>query len=241
MIYSGKERDITAAGEDRRQVSLSFQERRLFYSDSATGTGSRWCFCPSAHSCSSPISTATCLPHCFLIPLLHLILDPLWFSAKGEYENGKDRHRQTGKQTDGSRQTGGRSSLRAPGNHNNRSICGFGYLYAPTLFHTVMTGLYRSSNSTPDVNHLPTSSASSAQPNTPNGNFVPRFDQAPLTTFFVGSEGGANMTPNSKPSRVRRKSAPGSETVKHRRTRSGCFTCRTRRVKVIKKSKPDRS
>lgn len=42
------------------------------------------------------------------------------------------------------------------------------------------------------------------------------------------------MTPNSKPSRVRRKSAPGSETVKHRRTRSGCFTCRTRRVKVTK-------
>lgn len=39
------------------------------------------------------------------------------------------------------------------------------------------------------------------------------------------------MTSNSKPSRVRRKSAPGSETVKHRRTRSGCFTCRTRRVK----------
>lgn len=115
MIYSGKERDITAAGEDRRQVSLSFQERRLFYSDSATGAGSRWCFCPSAHSCSSPISTATCLPHCFLIPLLHLILDPLWFSVKGEYENGKGRHRQTGRQTDGSRQTGGRSSLRAPG------------------------------------------------------------------------------------------------------------------------------
>jgi hypothetical protein len=26
--------------------------------------------------------------------------------------------------------------------------------------------------------------------------------------------------------------APGSKTVKHRRTRSGCFTCRSRRVKV---------
>ncbi|PWW74002.1 hypothetical protein C7212DRAFT_214460 [Tuber magnatum] len=39
------------------------------------------------------------------------------------------------------------------------------------------------------------------------------------------------MTTGTKPSRVRRKSAPGAETVKHRRTRSGCFTCRTRRVK----------
>lgn len=31
--------------------------------------------------------------------------------------------------------------------------------------------------------------------------------------------------------RARRRSAPG-EQVKHRRTRSGCFTCRQRRVKV---------
>ncbi|KAI9865191.1 MAG: hypothetical protein M1813_002511 [Trichoglossum hirsutum] len=35
----------------------------------------------------------------------------------------------------------------------------------------------------------------------------------------------------SKTSRARRKSGPGAEQVKHRRTRSGCFTCRTRRVK----------
>ncbi|KAI9799521.1 MAG: hypothetical protein M1833_004043 [Piccolia ochrophora] len=35
----------------------------------------------------------------------------------------------------------------------------------------------------------------------------------------------------SKQPRVRRKSAGGGEHVKHRRTRSGCFTCRSRRVK----------
>lgn len=36
-----------------------------------------------------------------------------------------------------------------------------------------------------------------------------------------------------KTQRSRRKSAPGSEHIKHRRTRSGCYTCRSRRVKVL--------
>lgn len=31
----------------------------------------------------------------------------------------------------------------------------------------------------------------------------------------------------------RRKSTPGVDHVKHRRTRSGCYTCRSRRVKVF--------
>ena len=35
-----------------------------------------------------------------------------------------------------------------------------------------------------------------------------------------------------KSQRSRRKSAPGLDHVKHRRTRSGCYTCRNRRVKV---------
>lgn len=38
--------------------------------------------------------------------------------------------------------------------------------------------------------------------------------------------------PKSQNSRSRRKSAPGIDHVKHRRTRSGCYTCRSRRVKV---------
>jgi hypothetical protein len=39
-----------------------------------------------------------------------------------------------------------------------------------------------------------------------------------------------------KPNRNRRKSSQGSEHTKHRRTRSGCYTCRSRRVKVVKPS-----
>lgn len=35
-----------------------------------------------------------------------------------------------------------------------------------------------------------------------------------------------------KSQRNRRKSAPGLDHIKHRRTRSGCYTCRNRRVKV---------
>ena len=54
-------------------------------------------------------------------------------------------------------------------------------------------------------------------------------DQPSLTTFFVGS--GDKMA-TAKPPRVRRKSSTGLDQVKHRRTRSGCFTCRMRRVKV---------
>jgi len=39
-----------------------------------------------------------------------------------------------------------------------------------------------------------------------------------------------------KSQRSRRKSAPGLDHIKHRRTRSGCYTCRSRRVKVRKRS-----
>lgn len=37
-----------------------------------------------------------------------------------------------------------------------------------------------------------------------------------------------------KAQRSRRKSAPGLDHIKHRRTRSGCYTCRSRRVKVTR-------
>lgn len=36
-----------------------------------------------------------------------------------------------------------------------------------------------------------------------------------------------------KPTSNRRKSEKGPEHTKHRRTRSGCYTCRSRRVKVF--------
>ena len=38
--------------------------------------------------------------------------------------------------------------------------------------------------------------------------------------------------PKPANSRSRKKSTPGLDHVKHRRTRSGCYTCRSRRVKV---------
>lgn len=52
-------------------------------------------------------------------------------------------------------------------------------------------------------------------------------------TYYTGfTEPIIQYQPPSKSHRSRRKSAPGSEhVVKHRRTRSGCFTCRARRVK----------
>ncbi|KAI0022704.1 hypothetical protein F4780DRAFT_163590 [Xylariomycetidae sp. FL0641] len=39
------------------------------------------------------------------------------------------------------------------------------------------------------------------------------------------------QAPRAPGNRTRKKSTPGMDTVKHRRTRSGCYTCRSRRVK----------
>lgn len=45
-----------------------------------------------------------------------------------------------------------------------------------------------------------------------------------------------SFIPNTHgPSRQRRRPPLGSEHVKHRRTRSGCYTCRQRRVKVCQR------
>lgn len=51
--------------------------------------------------------------------------------------------------------------------------------------------------------------------------------------YFTGFPDPAMFqTPKSQSSRSRKKSIPGMDHVKHRRTRSGCYTCRSRRVKV---------
>jgi hypothetical protein len=55
--------------------------------------------------------------------------------------------------------------------------------------------------------------------------------------YLFGVQDSAMLAP--KGSRYRRKSAQGSEHVKHRRTRSGCYTCRSRRVKVSTRPPPD--
>ncbi|RPA87502.1 hypothetical protein BJ508DRAFT_320515 [Ascobolus immersus RN42] len=62
----------------------------------------------------------------------------------------------------------------------------------------------------------------------PNSAISPHTPFDNMTQYFSpASDSGMS----SKGSRARRKSSSGSEQVKHRRTRSGCFTCRTRRVK----------
>lgn len=58
--------------------------------------------------------------------------------------------------------------------------------------------------------------------------------EAPHTAIYFPAGRDPIMYDASKP-KGRKKSAnvtSGSETIKHRRTRSGCFTCRSRRVKV---------
>jgi hypothetical protein len=48
--------------------------------------------------------------------------------------------------------------------------------------------------------------------------------------YLFGVQDQAMIAPKSN--RNRRKSSQGAEHTKHRRTRSGCYTCRSRRVKV---------
>jgi hypothetical protein len=52
--------------------------------------------------------------------------------------------------------------------------------------------------------------------------------------YLFGAQDTTMIAPKSN--RSRRKSSQGSEHTKHRRTRSGCYTCRGRRVKVGKRS-----
>jgi hypothetical protein len=54
-----------------------------------------------------------------------------------------------------------------------------------------------------------------------------------LTSPFIDYEDQArNMSSSGSASRARRRTGAAGEHVKFRRTRSGCYTCRNRRVKV---------
>ncbi|KAI0899687.1 hypothetical protein F4806DRAFT_492681 [Annulohypoxylon nitens] len=71
------------------------------------------------------------------------------------------------------------------------------------------------------------------QPSSQMGNISP-----PVTTpyqnlgYFTGFPDPIMFqAPKPHSNRNRKKSTPGSDHVKHRRTRSGCYTCRSRRVK----------
>ena len=55
--------------------------------------------------------------------------------------------------------------------------------------------------------------------------------------YLFGVQDQTMIAPKSN--RNRRKSSQGAEHTKHRRTRSGCYTCRSRRVKVYMKFSSD--
>ncbi|XXG98567.1 Structural maintenance of chromosomes protein 2 [Hypoxylon texense] len=89
-------------------------------------------------------------------------------------------------------------------------------------------------------------SGESPNPNHPQGAqyqpqqhpTVPGNTSPPLTTpyqnlgYFPGFHDPIMFqAPKAQNNRNRKKSAPGADHVKHRRTRSGCYTCRSRRVK----------
>ena len=85
----------------------------------------------------------------------------------------------------------------------------------------------------------------SDQPPSPSSNHVPTqyYDRPPAlpeqqsissmhpARWFDLDSDNAKQTAKGL-ARVRRRPPPGSDHVKHRRTRSGCYTCRSRRVKV---------
>jgi hypothetical protein len=120
-----------------------------------------------------------------------------------------------------------------------------------------MSGYYSSHNAPPqyyniDPNTIPNPNIQHAPPiMMPQGSYAPGL---PDNTFHHGMPGPFVQYPDShlQPTyadqyddisgplgsaqganaRARRRPVPG-EQVKHRRTRSGCFTCRQRRVKVM--------
>ncbi|KAK1046898.1 hypothetical protein LTR74_017879 [Friedmanniomyces endolithicus] len=93
---------------------------------------------------------------------------------------------------------------------------------------------------TPPVNPYYPTYPNAPPPMYPPEPFPPRLHH--LQTVSMESLGGgysdyddpsrAMLPPGQIQPRARRRQAAGSEHVKHRRTRSGCYTCRQRRVKV---------
>lgn len=95
----------------------------------------------------------------------------------------------------------------------------------------------------PNLGHIPQMMApdgsyAHAIPESPvyhamSGPFVPYSDSQmppPYVGQYEDVPGAMDMAQGGN-ARVRRRPGPG-EQVKHRRTRSGCYTCRQRRVKV---------
>lgn len=91
----------------------------------------------------------------------------------------------------------------------------------------------------PDTSYTPGLQENPFQPGV-SGPFVQYTEQniqSRYNEIYEDISGPLGSTQGSN-SRVRRRALPG-EQVKHRRTRSGCFTCRQRRVKVNTRSLSD--
>ncbi|KAI9878327.1 MAG: hypothetical protein M1830_001226 [Pleopsidium flavum] len=94
-----------------------------------------------------------------------------------------------------------------------------------------MTGLYNTA-STP----LPRQAAQNDNPRVQYYDHSGTVDESqPFSSQRLGhwfdQDGNSSMLGSKGAAKVRRRPPPGSDHVKHRRTRSGCYTCRTRRVK----------
>ncbi|KAI0159714.1 fungal-specific transcription factor domain-containing protein [Xylariaceae sp. FL1272] len=108
-----------------------------------------------------------------------------------------------------------------------------------------MSGYYHSSSSSlPEMGYLPNVSTEDVQDtHYHQQQLTPQLESSPVTFvgpyqnlgYFTGFPDPNVYPPQTKPpsqnSRSRKKSTPGTDHVKHRRTRSGCYTCRSRRVK----------
>jgi len=90
--------------------------------------------------------------------------------------------------------------------------------------------------------HMPPHGAYYQQepPVQPSSMYEPRLNQIhaisseSLNQYSEFDEHGQAIAPGQPPSKSKRRQVHGPDHVKHRRTRSGCYTCRQRRVKVWK-------
>jgi len=64
-------------------------------------------------------------------------------------------------------------------------------------------------------------------------NNVPEFQNNPRAGVFIDYEDqNRTLSPTIGATRIRKRTGASGESQKFRRTRSGCYTCRNRRVKV---------
>ncbi|GAW20169.1 hypothetical protein ANO14919_096660 [Xylariales sp. No.14919] len=107
-----------------------------------------------------------------------------------------------------------------------------------------MSGFYQLSSSMGEMGISPNTSLQDVedahyQPHAPSqvgGHARHLINQYPNHTYYSNfTDPIVFQEPKPQSNRSKKKSAPGVDHVKHRRTRSGCYTCRSRRVKCDEK------